>query len=813
MKRKIFSKLLMGAFLIASVSMFVSCKDYDDDINKNAADIQALKSQLGTDISGLKSELTSQLATVNSQIDQLKTQIADKASKSDVTAGLATKADATELANLVARVAALESQIGALNDIQAALATKADAASVEALSGQLAAISGNMANFIDEAKAKEIAEAALKTLDIQGEALKVFQNNITAALSPYVTTEALDAKGYLTQKDLETITANIGDLQKLMTAEYKEKIDALLDTKFLSLQDVNDAINNAEFQQTLKDLEKAFQGLNDSIDKRVSASLSTINIFVNKKLTSIVLKPNFYWEGIEGIEAPFIYQTPVFEEKGKYSFSYQLTDDPAGDRLVDVNVEKSMGWKGFSEKRELAKYVFKGPEAAHALYPVYTVNGTKLDYDMTAKDNKGVTKVDVAYGAVAKYNLNPSIANIEKATIGFFENDAPVYTRAAGLSIKPAVIADDVKNNAGLLTVPFTVDYEAVIKYFVDWTNSQTPNWEGHNLAAKEDWSKLWYEVPAPTNAIYGSDDADVAVNGCDQFVYNANLPFVSLKIDVPADEEKGQDAYTVNSDWALVVPALYQIVALADKDPQVVLDQNTFTKPSGKHEIRKNHLYETVGYNDSGIRAMDANASTQRWNDEKGYGAIPMPATHSLVYNDAEGIDLMDYVETHYNYLTVAQYGKSKYDAVLDTEDNGDLMKKLGLSYKFTPIHYTIGNEVTSETAHVTQHASNKYKDKDGNALNSRFIARSVETTGVKPGDYKTIEDKPATREAIDREPLIRVDLVDAKGNIIRYGYIKIRIVDATAVSKDYEVSIPMDELYMNCGDEIWRLQEYAIY
>ena len=37
MKRKIFSKLLMGAFLIASVSMFVSCKDYDDDIQKNAA--------------------------------------------------------------------------------------------------------------------------------------------------------------------------------------------------------------------------------------------------------------------------------------------------------------------------------------------------------------------------------------------------------------------------------------------------------------------------------------------------------------------------------------------------------------------------------------------------------------------------------------------------------------------------------------------------------------------------------------------------------------------------------------------------------
>ena len=33
MKKKIFSALLMGVFTLASMSMFVSCKDYDDDIN------------------------------------------------------------------------------------------------------------------------------------------------------------------------------------------------------------------------------------------------------------------------------------------------------------------------------------------------------------------------------------------------------------------------------------------------------------------------------------------------------------------------------------------------------------------------------------------------------------------------------------------------------------------------------------------------------------------------------------------------------------------------------------------------------------
>ena len=44
MKRKIFSTLLMGAFFIASMSMFTSCKDYDDDIKSN--NLMPMTSQL-----------------------------------------------------------------------------------------------------------------------------------------------------------------------------------------------------------------------------------------------------------------------------------------------------------------------------------------------------------------------------------------------------------------------------------------------------------------------------------------------------------------------------------------------------------------------------------------------------------------------------------------------------------------------------------------------------------------------------------------------------------------------------------------------
>ncbi len=52
MKRKIFSALLFGAFLTASTSTFVSCKDYDDDIQNLQAQIDANKKAI-SDIQAL----------------------------------------------------------------------------------------------------------------------------------------------------------------------------------------------------------------------------------------------------------------------------------------------------------------------------------------------------------------------------------------------------------------------------------------------------------------------------------------------------------------------------------------------------------------------------------------------------------------------------------------------------------------------------------------------------------------------------------------------------------------------------------------
>ena len=72
MKRKIFSALLMGVFTLASMSMFVSCKDYDDDINNLDAEqqelltrLQALEGEVNTNYTDLSGQLATAVENAN----------------------------------------------------------------------------------------------------------------------------------------------------------------------------------------------------------------------------------------------------------------------------------------------------------------------------------------------------------------------------------------------------------------------------------------------------------------------------------------------------------------------------------------------------------------------------------------------------------------------------------------------------------------------------------------------------------------------------------------------------------------------------
>jgi hypothetical protein len=287
---------------------------------------------------------------------------------------------------------------------------------------------------------------------------------------------------------------------------------------------------------------------------------------------------------------------------------------------------------------------------------------------------------------------------------------------------------------------------------FIDWANTLPLTID---LAGYEPWWDSW---AASYDSAHGGGIID------DDGNYNpegAPLPFLAAQMEL--------NDTTITSDYAVVVPAIIDIVALADKAPEEVLDKGTFVGDDGHDgHIRANHLYESTGYTSC--------------DDQNCAGAIPMPATHSLLYNDPNGIDLKPFIETHFSYLTFAKYGTSFADQIMTDA----MLEALGLHYEFKAIDYKIGGNKTGESAHVQQ---------KGDKTSGVFVARSVNADGT------TIKDQPATREAVDREPLVRVDLVDKDGEIVRYGYIKLRIVDT--LPKDLSVEIELPDYWMNCGDE----------
>ena len=182
MKRKIFSKLLMVALVIAAVGSFVSCKDYDDDINNlqkqidNAAlksDLTALQQTLtsvqstaSTAAADATSALTkaganaSDIAALQTKANELGTQIAAAAQNAtkgiedaaDAAAAAAAAQTAAEAAQTAAQEAkdaiapAVEAAIAeATEKFNAAIGAKADTAAVKALATKLADAEENIA--------------------------------------------------------------------------------------------------------------------------------------------------------------------------------------------------------------------------------------------------------------------------------------------------------------------------------------------------------------------------------------------------------------------------------------------------------------------------------------------------------------------------------------------------------------------------------------------------------------------------------------------------------------------------------------------
>ena len=300
MKKKIFSTLLMGAFFLASMSMFTSCKDYDDDINAVKNDVEALQKALAqckTDCETARNQLKSEL---QGAIGTLETTLNGKISGLDGRVGsLETwynqvKDQVAKIANLESRIGTLEGIIGDITNLREELNKKVDVttyneevtkiyAKIKAEDDKLAARLADL----EELK-KPLADgnweklAAIADIKQQLEALNTFKTRI----------EELEKKNIITEDELN---AAIGNIKPKDVKTYVDDAISALET---SLKSYTDTKIQSLKDNEIKDLQDDLKDLSDRVTK-LSAQLDVLNVLLQKELRALVFKPDFYYAGIE----------------------------------------------------------------------------------------------------------------------------------------------------------------------------------------------------------------------------------------------------------------------------------------------------------------------------------------------------------------------------------------------------------------------------------------------------------------------------------------------------------------------------------
>ena len=115
MNKKFLSAILFGALVATTTSTFVSCKDYDDDIENLQGQIDGLKSSLTSEVSTLRSELAA--AKTELSADLADAQAALEAKIEDGAAGNAAALE-EEVTSLKSKISSIETKLAAIATLQ-----------------------------------------------------------------------------------------------------------------------------------------------------------------------------------------------------------------------------------------------------------------------------------------------------------------------------------------------------------------------------------------------------------------------------------------------------------------------------------------------------------------------------------------------------------------------------------------------------------------------------------------------------------------------------------------------------------------------
>ena len=455
MKRKFFSMLLMGAMAIASVGMFTSCKDYDDDINNLQKQIdgitaQNLQSQLTT-LQGALTTAQGAATAAQATADNAVSAAAAAKAAADAAQGTADAANsaaaaakaAADAAQATADAAAKQETVAALQsaieDLKAIIAGKIDQSALDtaiaSVEAKIAAIDEKLLTLDDVKKLLDEAgfatQAALNDIQGQIDALNAFK-----AAMEKVNPIGDDAWKENVDKAIASLEAIKSDIEAIKSNIAAKADKTELDAK-ANQADVNELKENmATAEAAVVALALAVEG----IDAQIGAVIDVLNIYVARDLKSLVLRPSIYFGGIEGVSV-YIYNLPK-EKPNK---------DVNGSALACNNIKEAYRYFDRSGTLNISDYG----------YADYHVNPTNVDLSNFSIDfynhNAIIKEPAAAEGTTPTRSGDSKWVSADGKTTVIGYGIHPVYNTTEDLF---KAKADYLKD--GILTVPFTADAQQI---------------------------------------------------------------------------------------------------------------------------------------------------------------------------------------------------------------------------------------------------------------------------------------------------------------------------------------------------------------
>lgn len=289
-KKKIFGYLFLGLLAVGATGTVTSCKDYDDDINKNTADIQSLQQALTKQ----KSDLENEIASLKTQLEAKDAELTTAIQKAQNAADAAKQAAADEATRAAAAEAALDARLktaeSALEDINKVLANKVDQSefdsTVKDIYAKIETVQSGLADALKQtaelkqglADEETARKAVAADLEQQKTALATLQNTVKE-LSTKITGQITDINGKITD----------------LTTKFNTLNDDL--TSLTNL--INDAENGLSSKASITQLTEVQNTLDAKINK-VQADVNALNVLLKQTLRSLVFVPDLYNWGVEG---------------------------------------------------------------------------------------------------------------------------------------------------------------------------------------------------------------------------------------------------------------------------------------------------------------------------------------------------------------------------------------------------------------------------------------------------------------------------------------------------------------------------------